>query len=207
MATRTDDVRREPRSAPGRSRGRFSARDLALVAAFAALMAVLALAPPINVPGNPVPIVLQNLGVMLAGALLGWKRGAAAVLLLIGVGFLGVPMLSGGANMYTVLGRPSLGFVIGYPVAAAVVGALVQAKLPRVPWWWVFLACVLGGIVVDYAFGLPVMAARMGIPLEKALALNATFLPGDLIKSAIAAVVVPAVHRAVPDLTAPLRRR
>lgn len=197
----TDGLHRRARAA------RFSATDLALVAAFAALTAVLALAPGVPVAGLAAPIVLQNLGIMLAGAILGWKRGGAAIALMIGVGFLGVPMLSGGRTMYAVLGAPSLGFVIGYPIAAAVIGALVQARLPRPRWWWVFLACAVGGILVDYAIAIPVYAARTHLSWSQTAVAFLAFVPGDLVKAALAAVIVPAVHRAVPGLTPPLRRR
>lgn len=206
MASRVEADLEERRTDRGRSTGgRFTATDLALIAAFAALTAVLALAPGVPVAGLAAPIVLQNLGVMLAGALLGWKRGAAAIALMILVGFLGVPMLSNGRSMWNVLGAPSLGFVIGYVLAAAVIGALVQARLPRAPWWWVLLACVVGGVVVDYAVAVPIYAARLNLSWWQTITAFAAYLPGDLVKAAIAAAVVPAVHRAVPGLTPPLR--
>ena len=209
MGTRLDqhvDDRQADGSEPRRRRV-FTATDLALVAAFAALTAVLALAPGVPVAGLAAPLVLQNAGVMLCGAVLGWKRGSAAILLMILVGFLGVPMLTGGRTMWNVVGGPSLGFVIGYVVAAGVIGALVQARLPRAPWWWVFLACVVGGILVDYAIAVPIWAARLHLTWWQTVTSFAAYLPGDLIKAGIAAVVAPAVHRAVPGLTPPLRRR
>ncbi|MCB1253229.1 MAG: biotin transporter BioY [Austwickia sp.] len=208
MATRTapaldggPGTDRRPRT------GRFSATDLALIAGFAALTAVLAIAPPVYVPGNPAPITLQSLGVMLCGAVLGWKRGGAAILLMLLVGALGVPVLSGGRPVLAALQGPTVGFLIGYVVGAAVVGALVQARLPRAATWWVALACLVGGIGVVYLFGIPGMALRGNLSLPAAAAACLTFIPGDLIKAGIATVVAAAVHRALPGLTPPLRRR
>ncbi len=190
----------------GRSR-RWSGRDLALIAAFAALTAVLAIAPPFYLPGNPVPIVLQTLGVMLSGAILGWRRGAAAMALMLGVGMLGVPVLSGGRPVLPALGGPTVGFLVGYVVGAGVVGALVQTRLPKVSALWVALSCVAGGIFAAYLCGIPGMAWRGGVSWQAAAAASVAFLPGDIVKVLIASLVAPAVHRAVPGLTPPLRRR
>ncbi len=194
-------------AAPPTPRRAFAARDLALIASFAALTAVLAVAPPVSVPGNPVPITLQSLGVMLAGAVLGWKRGAAAIALMLLVGLLGVPVLPGGRPVLQALGGQTAGYLVGWIVGAGVVGALVQLRLPRVPPWWVALSCLVGGIVIVYLFGVPVAATRAQTPVPAMLAASAAFLPGDVLKALVATVVASAVHRGVPDLTAPLRRR
>ncbi|MBO3187834.1 biotin transporter BioY, partial [Dermatophilus congolensis] len=79
----------------GRSRG-FSARDLSLVASFAALIWVLGVPGAIDPVGSGVPITLQTLGVMLAGAVLGARRGAAASLVVIALCAIGLPVLAGG---------------------------------------------------------------------------------------------------------------
>ncbi len=184
-----------------------SARDLALVAVFAAFIAAMALAPPIAIPGNPVPITLQLLGVMLAGAVLGWKRGAAAVALMLLVGMLGLPVLPGGRPVLAALQGPTAGYLIGWIAGAAVIGALVQARLPRLPIWWSVMSCLVGGVLVVYAFGVPVTAARANLSLGQAMVSSFAFLPGDLLKALVASVVAGAVHRASPGLTPPLRRR
>ena len=192
--------------AKARSR-RWSARDLALVAVFAAFIAVMAVAPPIAIPGNPVPITLQLLGVMLAGAVLGWKRGAAAVALMLLVGMLGLPVLPGGRPVLAALQGPTAGYLVGWIAGAAVIGALVQSRLPRLPLWWSVVSCLVGGVLVVYAFGVPVTAARANLSLGQALVSSFAFIPGDIIKALVASVVAGAVHRATPGLTPPLRRR
>lgn len=208
MATRVDAEPDARRTARGPSaRGRFTATDLALVAAFAALTAVLAVAPPVYLPGNPAPITLQSLGVMLSGAVLGWKRGGAAIALMLLVGALGVPVLSGGRPVLAAFQGPTGGFLIGYVVGAAAVGALVQSRLPRAATWWFAVSCLIGGIGVVYLFGIPGMALRGNLSLPAAATACLSFIPGDLVKAAVATVVAAAVHRALPGLTPPLRRR
>lgn len=191
------------RQAPWR---RLPARDLALVATFAALIAALGLPGMINIPGNPVPITLQTMGVMLAGSLLGARRGALAVLTFLALVAAGLPLLAGGRGGLAVFAGPSAGYLVGWVLGAFVIGWLVQRRLPRYSLWWGGLANVLGGIVVVYAVGIPVTAAVLGTTGLVATAIAAAaFLPGDLAKVVIATSVAAAVHRAVPDLS-PARR-
>ena len=75
---------------------RFDSRDIARIAVFAALIAALGLVSAIPIPGLPVPVTTQTLGVMLAGAVLGPRRGAAAVAVFLLLVFIGLPLLSGG---------------------------------------------------------------------------------------------------------------
>lgn len=171
-------------------------RNLTHIALFAALIAVLGLVPKLDL-GIGVPITAQSMGIMLCGTVLGSWRGALAVLLFEAVGLLGVPVLSGGRSVYAALGTPSLGYLIGFPVAAFVAG-LVTERL-RLPVVWAALAgAVLGGIVVLYAFGIPGIALMAGKPLGEAFWAGMVFLPGDLIKAVLAALVTQAVARARP---------
>src|SRR6185436_11274806 len=118
-----------------RTRTRLSSRDLALVASFAALIAVLGLPGAFLLPGNPVPVTLQTLGVMLAGSILGWKRGALSVIVLLLVAT-GLPLLSGGRTTIVALAGPSAGYLVGWVFGAAAIGWLVQRRLPAYPLWW-----------------------------------------------------------------------
>ncbi|GAB78079.1 biotin transport system substrate-specific component [Austwickia chelonae] len=191
----------------GRPRGRFfSAQDLALIAAFAALTVVLGLAPPVSIPGTPVPFTFQHLGVSLCGAILGWKRGSAAIALMLAVGLLGVPVLAGGRSTVAALAGPTVGYLVGFIIGAAVIGAMVQSRLPKVEPWWIALSCVVGGIVVMHALGIPYAAVRTRTSLWAQFVLHIPFFPGDLLKAAVATAVATAVHRGVPGLTPALRR-
>jgi len=195
-----------PRVTSTKSSSFLGARDLALVASFAALIAVLGLPGAFQPLGSSVPITLQTLGVMLAGSLLGWKRGALSVIVFLVLVAVGLPLLAGGRGGLGVFASPSVGYLIGWVFGAAVIGLLVQARLPRYSIWWTGLANVVGGIGVVYLFGVPVVALFFGkgiVGLTSAF----VYLPGDIAKVIIASVVAAGVHRAYPQMLAPLRNR
>jgi len=110
------------------SLNRHGAQSLSMVALFAALMAVMGLIPKIDLPFG-VPITLQSLGVMLAGCLLGARRGLQAMALFLLAVAAGLPLLSGGRGGLGVFMAPSAGYLVGYAFAAGVTGALM-ARLP-----------------------------------------------------------------------------
>lgn len=179
--------------------------DLALISTFAALIVVCALAPRIAVGGLPVPITLQTLGVMIAGAVLGWRRGLLAVLLYLLVGFAGVPVFADGASGLGVLTRASAGYLIAFPLAAALVGLLVE-RIPRglgatARTGLVFVSALVASVATIHPLGVLGLMVRAGYSLSEAVAIDLTFIPGDLIKNAVTAVVATAVFRAFPALT------
>ncbi|WJJ09699.1 biotin transporter BioY [Prescottella equi] len=180
---------------------RNTARDLAQIAVFAALIIALGLPGTINVGGSAVPITLQTLGVMLAGALLGPRKGTLAVLTVIVLG-LALPVLAGGRTSLVSLSSPTAGFLIGWLPAAAVIGWLSYRMLPRYNVFGGVAINLLGGIVVLYAFGIPGMLLKTDLTVSAAFAANLTYLPGDVIKAVVAAVVAAQVHRAYPALAA-----
>lgn len=177
-------------------------RDLALIVAFAGLIAVLGLVPGFAPFGFPVPITLQTLGVMLAGAILGPRRGAASLLLFLLLIALGLPLLAGGRGGLGVFAGPSAGYLVGFPVAAWVIGALTYRRgAPyRVVPGTAYI--IVGGIVVLYAIGIPVTAWRAGLTLQAAAVGSALFLVGDVVKAVLAGIVAAAAHRAEPGLLA-----
>jgi biotin transport system substrate-specific component len=189
-------------SVVSKSKNRFSSRDLALVASFAALIAVLGLPGSVNLFGNAVPVTLQTLGIMLAGSILGWKRGALSVLVLLVLVAAGLPLLSGGRGGLAVFFGPSAGYLIGWVLGAAVIGWLVQRRLPAYPMWWGGLANVVGGIGAVYLVGIPVQAAVTHTSVLVAAVGSLAFLPGDSIKVVVATAVASAVHRGYPGITA-----
>lgn len=173
-----------------------------MVASFAALIAVLGLPGSVHLFGNAVPVTLQTLGVMLAGSILGWKRGALSVLVLLLLVAAGLPLLSGGRGGLAVFVGPSAGYLVGFILGAAVTGWLVQRRLPAYPLWWGAVANALGGIGGVYLVGIPVQAAVLGTSGLVATAASAVlFLPGDAIKVVIATAVASAVHRGYPGIT------
>lgn len=173
-------------------------RNLTRIALFAALIAALGLIPKIDM-GVGVPITAQTLGVMLCGSILGARNGALAVLLFLALTALGLPLLSGGRGGIAVFASPSVGFLIGWPVAALVTGALMH-WMKEVSTAGTFNAAVVGGIGVVYLFGIPGIALVAGKPLVEAFWGSMVFIPGDVIKAGICALVTVAVARARPGL-------
>lgn len=174
------------------------ARDLALIAGGAAFVAALAQA---EIPLQPVPLTLQTLGVLLVGAALGWKRALAALALYVAAGAVGLPVYAGGdRGLMNPAGtgvRASLGYLISYPFAAALVGFLVERYALDRRFLGTCLAMLAGSVVI-YAFGLPVLSALTGLKGGALLTAGLTpFLLGDTIKLVLAALLLPTVWRFV----------
>lgn len=175
-----------------------STRDIVYIALFAALMAALGLVPPIQVGFLPVPITAQTLGVMLAGCLIGAKRGGLAILLFVGLVALGLPILAGGHGGLGVFFGPTAGFILSWPIAAFVTGWLAERSWNRINIVWFFAVSVIGGIGVVYLIGVPWVAFVAKIPLTSALTGSMVFIPGDLIKAGVTAIIADTVRRAYP---------
>ncbi len=193
-ATDSPALRRAPRSRP--------ATDLALIASFAALIAVCALLPAIPI-GGLVPITLQTFGVILAGAVLGARRGFLAVLLYLAVGAIGLPVFSGGAAGLAPFAGPSAGYLVAFPFAALLAGFLVE-RLPRkriatsIP--LVFAAGFMSSLIFVHPLGALGLAWRADMGIGEAFLFDLAFIPGDIVKNILMALVATAVHRAFPAL-------
>lgn len=156
---------------------------------FAALMAAGAY---LAIPIGPVPIVLQNMFVFLAGLLLGSRWGLASVAVYLLAGIVGLPVFAGGTGGIGRIFGPTGGFLLGYLPVVFLVGRMAE-RLPRRMVWDV--AAMITGAMVLYACGVSWLAGVTGLPLGKALALGmAPFLPGDALKIAAAGMIVRAVR-------------
>ncbi len=179
-------------------------RDLAYVALFAAVIAVLGTIPAI--PVGPVPITAQTLGVMLAGAVLGARRGFLAVQLFLVLVAVGLPLLAGGRGGLGVFAGPTAGYLLSWPVAAFVLGRLTERSWDRYDVLRGTLFNVVGGIVVVYAIGVPVLKAVAGYEWGPAFWSGAAvFVPGDLFKAVVAAAIADVVRRSYPVIERPRR--
>lgn len=174
-----------------------STRDLAYIALFAAILAALAVFPPIALPIG-VPITAQSMGPMLAGSIIGARRGALSMLLFTVLVAIGMPLLPGGRGGLGVIMGPTGGFILSWIAVAFVVGWLTERMWDRLSFIRVFLACVFGALVVGYGIGVPWLAAVSGIGLGKAIMAMAIYVPGDLLKAVIAAIVATSIKRAYP---------
>jgi biotin transport system substrate-specific component len=144
---------------------------------------------------------------MLAGSILGWRRGGLAVMLYLAMGAIGLPVFAGGKGGLGSFVGPTSGYLYGFVVGAVVIGWLVERRLPAYPTWWGASANVVGGILAVYAVGIPVLSAVAGLSLAAATRANLYFVPGDLAKVVIATTVAAAVHRAMPDVARVAARR
>jgi len=166
--------------------------DLGLIVAGSAVVAALA---QIAIPTWPVPITGQTLGVILVGAILGSRRGAAAMLLYLLEGIAGLPVFaefSGGPAMIT---KPSFGFIIGFVFAAYAMGWFSERRWDQHPWKG-FVGFSIAS-VIPFLFGVPYMAwmlARMGYAHDLATVIDlgvTPFIVGGVIKAGIAAIALP----------------
>jgi biotin transport system substrate-specific component len=180
-------------------------KDLAYIALFAAITAVLGLVPAIAV--GPVPITAQTLGVMLAGSILGARRGFLSQLLFLVLVAIGLPLLASGTGGLSVFAGPTAGYLISWPVAAFVVGLLTERFWDRYDLLRGIAANVVGGIVVIYAIGVPVLAMVANLSPRAAVVAGALpFLIGDGIKAVVAAAIAVQVRRSYPVIERPRRR-
>ncbi|WP_378942544.1 biotin transporter BioY [Mesorhizobium sp. ANAO-SY3R2] len=161
-------------------------------------MAALAVFPPIVLPVVGVPVTAQSLGVMLAGGVLGARRGALSIVLFLALVAMGLPLLSGGRGGIAVFLGPTAGYMAGWVFAALVIGFLVERFWGGLNTLKAFVICAVGGIVVLYAIGIPWSAAVSEISMSAAFIGSLPFLIGDLIKCYIAAVVIVTVKRSYP---------
>ena len=180
-------------------------RDLVLAALFAAIIIVLGLVPPVMLGFIPVPITAQSLGVMLAGVVLGAKRGTIAVLLVLVLAAIGLPVLSGGRGGLAVFMAPTTGYLIGWVFAAMVTGYLSQIMVGRDQAGLVqgvnfFIAALMGGVIVLSGIGITYLALITGMGFVKAFLGSLAFIPGDVLKAVIAALAGRAVMAGYPLL-------
>jgi biotin transport system substrate-specific component len=146
----------------------------------------------IPLPGTPVPIVLQNLFIMLAALTLGPVWGLAATAIYLTLGALGLPVFSGGTGGLARFLGPTGGYLVAYIPAVAVMG-LVSRVGRRAPGrgavWMDGLALLLGTAIV-YALGVSRLKYALGATWTKAVAVGLLpFIPGDIVKMALALVL------------------
>ncbi|MBF4561030.1 biotin transporter BioY [Microbacterium sp. VKM Ac-2870] len=180
-------------------RARAVGLDIALVVAGASFVAALA---QVEVPLWPVPITGQTLAVVVVGAALGARRGAAALVTYLLAGLAGLPVFAGFTGTIAAVAKPSFGFIIGFVFAAFVAGWFAERAWDRRP----ILAFVgfAAASVIPFVFGVPYMAFILNVVLGQGLSFDAImaagvtpFIVGGVVKAALAALLVPAAWAGV----------
>lgn len=173
-------------------------RDMLFIALFAAIVGVLGLIPPISLPFTPVPITAQTLGVMLAGAILGAKRGFASLFLFILLIAAGAPILSGGRGGLAVLFGPSGGYILSWPIASFIIGYFVEKNLPNLNFWKIFAYNIIGGILFVYLCGITYLSFLSQLKWSSAAISALAYVPGDFAKAAVSAWLAMQMNKAYP---------
>lgn len=184
---------------------RIESRDLTQAAVFAGLLAALGLPGTLTIGPAGVPITLQTLGVMLAGSILGARKGALAIALFTMLAVAGLPILAGGRTGLVSLSSPTAGFFVGWMPAVVVIGMLTALMMPRYRVLWGIAINVVGGMAVIYLFGTAGLMLRTDLSWWAALSANGIYLPGDIAKAVLCSFVAAQVHRARPGLITPWR--
>lgn len=161
-------------------------QDVLLVVGAAAFVGALAQVS-VHLSFTPVPITGQTLGVLVAGAALGWKRASAAMALYALAGIGGVPWFADHTSGYP---GASFGYVVGFVLCAALCGFLAERGADRT--LLKSVPAMVAGEILLYSIGVSWLALSLHVGPGRAIALGFTpFLAGDAVKAALAATLLP----------------
>ena len=169
-------------------------RDSVLILLGTLIVALLAQVK-IPLPLTPVPLTGQTFAVLLVGATLGSKRGVLSMLLYITLGAFGLPVFAGGASGLTYLSGPTLGYLIGFVLAAFVTGLLAERGLERSV--RTSLLPFLLGTIIIYICGVAWLSIVLGSFSKAIMAGLVPFLMGDLLKLLAASLALPVAWKLV----------
>ena len=159
-------------------------KNVALIAMMTAIIIVLGFVPPIPLGFIPVPLVLQNMGIMLAGAILGSKRGFLSVIIFLLLVAVGLPLMTGGRGGVAVFVGATAGYIYAYPFAAALIGYGLKRFSYANFWLELLIVWTVGVIFIDV-----LGAVGLTMPFMKALIANLVFIPGDTIKALVVVLI------------------
>jgi biotin transport system substrate-specific component len=168
-------------------------KDAAWVAGFA-LLTALAAQVEVRLPFTPVPLTGQTFAVLLAGALLGARRGFASQVAYLAAGAAGLPVFAGGGATAIHLLGPTGGYLWSFPVAAGLIGWLVERGAAKR--FWTLAAALAAGDLLILISGAAWLGVVLSLPAAEAWRLGISpFLLGNLLKVSLVGVVLPAALR------------
>jgi biotin transport system substrate-specific component len=172
--------------------------SVALVVGFA-LLTALSAQIIIPLPFTPVPITGQTFAVLLSGAVLGSTLGPASQILYFLLGAIGLPFYAGGERGWTTAFGATGGYLIGFAVAAWIVGRLAELRQDRSV--ITAIPAFLAGNVIIHLFGVPWLAYRLGVSWPEAVQLGTVpFIIGDLVKVVVAGLLLPGSWKLIDEL-------
>ena len=157
--------------------------------------ALIALCAQVSVPFYPVPVTMQTFAVILIGLTYGWRLGGITVALYLIEGSIGLPVFAGGKGGMIVMMGPTAGYLYGFFLAAVACGWFTERGFDRS--YLKLIVPLLAGNVLLYTSGLIWLGNFIGWDkpvLELGLY---PFIPGDLMKIALVAVLLPTVWKYV----------
>lgn len=178
-----------------------STRDIVYIALFAALTAAVGLFPPFPLPVTGVPLTVQSIGPLIAGTILGAKRGFLSQLLFVVLVAVGLPLLAGGRGGFGILVGPTGGFLLAWPLMALAVGYLTERYWRDLTVWKLLAITIVAGLGISNLLGIPWMAILLNLDARTAIATSLAFVPGDVAKAVLASIIAMAVRRSYPIIT------
>lgn len=169
--------------------------QLTHIAIMTAIIIVLGFIPPIPIGIIPVPIVLQNLGVMLAAIVLGTKQGTFSVGLFLLMVLLGMPFLTGQTGGISSFCSPSGGYLIAWLFVPLLTGITLSHFKNHQTFFVTFLITWIFGVAFVDAFGAFFLAWFTHISIKSALVAGLAFIPGDTLKAILATWIGLRVHK------------
>lgn len=171
---------------------KITTQQMALVAIMTALTCILA---PFSLPIGPVPISLTNLVIYFSLYLLGWKLGTLSYVIYLLIGLVGVPVFSGFTAGPAKLLGPTGGYLIGFIPMAIIAGIVIDKYTEK---WLLCLLAMIVGTIVCYALGTVWLAYEAKMDMMAALWAGVIpFIPGDLVKMALAILIAPKIRAQV----------
>lgn len=178
------------------SKSRRSIIDTVYVALFAAIISVCSL---ISIPIGTIPITFQLLGVCLASGFLGLSKGTLSVVIYILLGFIGIPVFSGGTSGFAKLLSPTGGYIIGFILTALIIGLAIKLFSRRLH---ILIIAMTIGVLACYVFGTAWFMILYNSSSDKSIGLGSAislcvlpFLPFDAVKIAVSATLVNRLHK------------
>lgn len=171
---------------------KITTQQMALVAIMTALTCILA---PFSLSIGPVPISLTNLVIYFSLYLLGWKLGTLSYVIYLLIGLVGVPVFSGFTAGPAKLFGPTGGYLIGFIPMAIIAGIVIDKYTEK---WLLCLLAMIIGTIVCYTLGTAWLAYEAKMDMMAALWAGVIpFIPGDLVKMALAILIAPKIRAQV----------